>query len=119
VEKGEKNRGQAKRLPLAYGWFLRGESGTLGELVAYPSLSEDHFGAVGIIAELLPQAVDVLLQKAEIGDIFWAPYLLKQGAMGEHPTLVSNQLKEQLVLMGGQLHWLAGEEHIVCRSTDH
>jgi hypothetical protein len=67
---GDKNRGQAFCLPSAYGWFLRGESGTFDKLVAYPSLSEDHFWLAGIIVELLPQAVDVLLQKAGIGDIF-------------------------------------------------
>ncbi len=61
---GEKNEGQAKCLPPAYGRFLRGESGTSNKLVAYPSLSEDHLGVVGIIMELLTQAVDVLLQKA-------------------------------------------------------
>ena len=73
---GEKNEGQAFCLPLAYGWFLRGESGTLDELVAYPPLSDDPSWVGGIVAQLLAKAIDVLLDKAAIFSIFWPPYLL-------------------------------------------
>jgi hypothetical protein len=74
------------------------------EPVAYPPLAEDHPGILRVRLEFAAQSVDILLDKGVVAGILRAPYLFQQKTVGQHPSLVLGQFREQVVFVRRQPH---------------
>src|SRR5687767_12922214 len=77
------------------------------ESIPQSPLGADIARLIWVIAELVPQAAHIYAQVVDLVDILSPPHLRQERPVGQHIARVANEVVQQLVLGGRQIHSLA------------
>src|SRR5206468_1336700 len=107
------NRGNSVNSSFSRGGLCRAYAGR-PKAVANPRFRHDVFWMSRIGLQLFPQLVDHHAQALGFLAVIRPPNRLQETAMGQRLSLIGNQVSEDLILFGSEMHAAVAHPYLTC-----